>query len=275
MHDAAAAMDLPRVSFLAEDEPAPFELVNPAGGARLLLVCDHASSFVPRRLGRLGLDEAQLARHIAWDIGAGELARALARRLDAPALLSGFSRLVIDPNRRLDDPTSIVQISDGTVVPGNRDLAPAARAARVEDLFRPYHAAVDREIARLAARAPVPAVISVHSFTPVMKGEARPWQVGVLWDRDPRLPLPLLERLRADGLEVGENQPYSARGGNGYTLEAQAAPRGLPHVLIEVRQDLIDTRHGVADWARRLGDALGEVLRPMGVLAAAGAGDGG
>jgi len=245
---------------LAPDEPRPFELVNGAGRAPLLLLCDHATRFIPRALGRLGLDEAALARHIAWDIGIAEVTRRLAARLDAPAVLSHFSRLVVDPNRPLDNPTLMPEISDGTVVPGNRDLDGAARQARVDTFHRPYHAAIAGLLDALLDEGRVPALVSMHSFTPVMHGVARPWEIGVLWNRDPRLPLPLMERLRAAGFVVGDNEPYSGADGHGYTQHTHADRRGLANVLIEVRQDLIDSEAGAALWADRLCAALEAVL---------------
>jgi len=245
---------------LAPDEPAPYEVFNEAGSAPILLVCDHAAHFLPRAVGTLGLSEAELSRHIAWDIGIAEVTRALATRLDAPAVLSHFSRLLIDPNRALDDPTLIPRLSDGVIVPGNCDLSPAARQARIDGFHRPYHRAIGRLLDDMIARGPAPAVISMHSFTPVMKGAERPWQVCVLWNQDPRIPIPLLAGLRGQGLCVGDNEPYSGRDGHGYTLHVQAEPRGLANVLIELRQDLIDTRHGAGAWADRLGQALAAVL---------------
>jgi predicted N-formylglutamate amidohydrolase len=253
-------------ALLAEDEPAPFERVNPAGAAPLLLLCDHATNFLPRAFRSLGLDQAQLARHIAWDIGVAEVTRELARRLDAPAILSHFSRLIVDPNRPLDDPTLIPQIGDGIVVPGNRNLSPEARGRRLETFHRPYHQAIEQSLDAMAARGPGPAVVSMHSFTPVMKGFERPWQVGVLWNRDPRLPQPLMAKLRAQGIAVGDNEPYSGRGGCGHTLQTHADRRGLPNVLIELRQDLIDTHHAAAQWSALLAKALTEVARDQGIL---------
>jgi predicted N-formylglutamate amidohydrolase len=245
---------------LAPEEPGPYEVRNQAGRAPVLFLCDHATRFVPRALGDLGLSEAELSRHVAWDIGIAELTRALAARLDAPAVLSHFSRLVVDPNRALDDPTLIPQLSDGVIVPGNRDLSTEARQARIRTFHRPYHAAVARMLDAMVARGPAPALISMHSFTPVMKGVERPWQIGILWNRDARLPLPLIARLSAQGLAVGDNEPYSGRDNHGYSLHVHAEPRGLANVLIEVRQDLIDTHHGAGEWADRLFQALAAVL---------------
>ncbi len=248
-------------ALLGPSDPPPFELFNPEGTAPLMFVCDHAGRAIPAALGRLGLEETALARHIAWDIGIAELTRELARRLGAPAALSSYSRLVIDCNRRLDDPTSIPPVSDRVPVPANQALTPAARQARAEACFHPYHRAVDRLLDGFSARAIRPAVISMHSFTPVFQGFERPWHVGVLWDRDPRLPPPLMAALAEEpGLVVGDNQPYSGRDRHGYSIPAHAEARGLAHALLEVRQDLIDTRHGVADWAGRLERALRRAL---------------
>jgi predicted N-formylglutamate amidohydrolase len=260
MSDAELPSERADPTLLAPDEPAPVEILNQDGTAPVLLICDHATNFIPRAFRSLGLDQAQLARHITWDIGVAEVTRDLARRLDAPAVLSHFSRLLVDPNRRLDDPTLIPQIGDGVVVPGNRDLSPEAREARIGTFYAPYHAAVAGMLDAMAARGPGPAVVSMHSFTPVMKGVERPWQIGVLWNDDDRLPLPVIARLRAQGLAVGDNQPYTGRGGHGCTLHVHAEPRGLANVLIEMRQDLIDTHHGAAQWSALLARVLAEVL---------------
>ena len=246
---------------LGPDDPPPVTVLNPQAVGPLLLVCDHASRAIPHSLENLGLREEQLGRHIAYDIGAAALTRRLAERFSATAVLSGYSRLVIDPNRDLEDPTAIPVISDGVVIPGNRALDAAAQAQRVDAVFRPYQEAVGREVARVRARGQVPILLSVHSFTPEMRGVARPWHIGVLWDRDPRLPIPLLNALRADGRwRVGDNEPYSGRDTTGGTVETHATPAGYPNALLEVRQDLIDGDAGVALWAQVLGDALEPLL---------------
>ncbi|HEX7005503.1 MAG TPA: N-formylglutamate amidohydrolase [Alphaproteobacteria bacterium] len=248
-------------ALLEPGDPPAVEVVNPQGGSPLLLLCDHASNAVPRALDRLGLDEAVLRLHVAWDIGAAEVARRLAARFDAPLALSGFSRLVIDCNRRPGHPASIPVVSDGIAIPGNRDLDDDAVERRRAACFRPYHEAVERLIAGFAARKVVPAVLSIHSFTPVFGGVPRPWHVGVLWNRDPRIPERLLAGLGADPrLVVGDNQPYDARDDHGYSMKRHAEDAGLPHALIEIRQDLIDTRHGAEEWAYRIGDALSPIL---------------
>jgi predicted N-formylglutamate amidohydrolase len=232
------------------DIEAPvFRLLRPEGDSGLLLVCDHASNAIPAAFGTLGLSQADRAAHIAWDIGAAALTEALSQKLGAPALLANFSRLVADPNRGLDDPTLIVALSDGRFVPGNRNLTPAERAARIAHYYAPYHAAIDHAIARAQSAGVAPVLLAIHSFTPHWRGVARPWHLGVLWNKDARVVRPLLARLRAEGrYVVGDNEPYSGEL-TGDTLDRHATARGLAHALIEVRQDLIDKPAGVASLA--------------------------
>ena len=253
-------MPSPEPALLGPDDPAPLELCE-AGGGPVLLTCDHASHAVPRALAGLGLAAGLLERHIGWDIGAAAVTRRLARALAAPAILSGYSRLVIDCNRDPAEASSIPEISDGIAVPGNRGLTPEARAARRRACFDPYHGAIAAWLdARLAA-GQVPALLSIHSFTPAMDGVARPWQIGILWDADPRIPRPLLAALRADAsLTVGDNEPYSARDPAGYTVRHHAVARGLPHVAIELRQDLVASAAGAEAWAARLAAVLAPIL---------------
>jgi predicted N-formylglutamate amidohydrolase len=246
---------------LRPGDPPPVEFANPQGRSPVLLVCDHASRAVPRALDGLGLAPQRLAQHIGWDIGAAAVTRRLARRLDAPAVLAGYSRLVVDCNRDPDDPTSMPEASDGVAVPRNGGLTPEARAARLAAIFAPYHEAVAAELDAIARRGMLPALLSIHSFTPVMNGEARPWHVGVLWDDDPRIAVPLLAALGADpALAVGDNQPYSAREPAGYTVRHHAVRRGIPHVAIELRQDLVAAAAGAEAWAERLAAALQPIL---------------
>jgi predicted N-formylglutamate amidohydrolase len=259
--NSETAQDLTAGNLLLPGDPPPFELVNPDGKARLVLFSDHAGRAIPQRLGTLGLRQAELDRHIGWDIGVAKLARKLAEALDAPAVLAGYSRLVIDCNRRLDDPTSIAQESDRVPVPGNRGLSAADRKARQEAIFHPYHAAISDVIARKRREGPAPAILSLHSFTPQMNGFRRPWHVGILWNRDPRLPVPLMARLmREDGVVVGDNEPYSGKDEHGYSTIAHAETQGLPHGLIEMRQDLIGDDAGIARWAELLIRVLKDVL---------------
>jgi predicted N-formylglutamate amidohydrolase len=255
---------------LSASDPPVFELSHPSGTAPVLLTCDHASSRVPAALAQLGLTDVALAQHIGWDIGAAAVTRLLAPMLDAPAVLAGYSRLVIDCNRHPNDPSSIPSESDGIAIPGNASLDAAARRERRALLFDPYHAAIDQQLARLGTGGRAPAVISMHSFTPQMKGFARPWHIGVLWDGEGRIAKPLLAALRAelDPALVGDNLPYSAREPVGFTQRHHAYDRGLPHVAIELRQDLIAEEAGAAAWAERLARLLKPILATPGLYVA-------
>ena len=248
---------------------APFvELVRPSGRPDLLLLADHAGNAVPPELGDLGLPAEERARHIAFDIGIEPLARRLADLLDAPALLNHCSRLVIDPNRRPGEPSSIPERSDGTLVPGNLGLDPAARADRVRRFFLPYHRAIARRIAEGRRAGIVPVLLALHSFTPRLSGgPERPWQVGVLRRGDDRLARPMLEALRARGdLVVGDNVPYSGADAFGFTLEFHAQRTRLPHLMLEIRQDEIGTEPRADAWAELLAGCLRPLLpRPHGL----------
>ena len=227
----------------------------------ILLLCDHATNRVPSYVGDLGLSEADMNRHIAYDVGAEGVTRALAQRLRAPALFSTFSRLVIDPNRGEDDPTLIMKLYDGSIIPGNRQ-ADGAEATRRLDLFhRPYHGAITSAIDSALGAGVEPRIVSIHSFTPGLRGRPpRPWHVGVLWDRDERLSRPLITRLQAErDLCVGDNEPYSGQLAED-CLNRHGTKRGLPHVLIEIRNDLIETKEGQAEWAERLESVLADIL---------------
>jgi len=248
---------------LQPDDPPAFSAVNPDGRAPLLLVCDHASAAVPRRLAGLGVAARDLQLHIAYDIGAAAVARLLARRFDAPLLLSGYSRLVIDCNRKLGDPTSIPPVSDAVPIPGNQDLSDADRRARADELFAPYPGAIDRQLDAMVRRGAPPCFVAVHSFTAIFAGFRRPWQIGALWNQDGRIAQPLIAHLARAGLCVGDNQPYSGRDGHGYTLRAHAEARGLPHLTLEIRQDLINHPHGIAAWAALLYDAFAPIVASL------------
>ncbi len=254
---------------LGPDDPAPVELCHAKGRERVVLVCDHASRAVPRGLDSLGLADDIIAQHIGWDIGAAEVARHLAKYLDAPAILCGYSRLVIDCNRAPDNPGSIPPVSDGIAIPGNASVSEAERLARRAAIFEPYHAAIAAQVAALTTKDVVPVVIAIHSFTPEMNGFKRPWHVGVLWDRDGRIAQPLLGALQNEaGVVVGDNEPYSAREPEGYTPEHHAASRGLPHVAIELRQDLLLQEIGCVEWAQRLARCLEPILEKPSLYAA-------
>jgi predicted N-formylglutamate amidohydrolase len=240
-------------------DPAHVELFHPTGRASILIVCDHAGKLVPGGLERLGISEEALSRHIGWDIGAADVARRLAHRLDAPAVLNHVSRLLIDANRRPGTPTSVPEISDGCVVPGNQGLDTEAVVERVVDYFLPYHREIARRIGRFRRKGVVPVLIAIHSFTPHMNGLDRPWQIGVVWRGDTRLSAPALEALSARGdLVVGDNQPYSGLREFGFTVEFHAQRPRLPHVMLEIRQDEIDT----AEKAVRFADILHAALDP-------------
>ncbi len=246
--------------FLGPDDPPAFEIVNSRGAASAVLLCDHASNRVPAGLASLGLPDAELMRHIAWDIGIAAVTRHLARLLDSPAVLSGFSRLVIDCNRRLRDVQSIPETSDGTVIPGNRNATPQDVEDRIRHCFAPYHEAASRMISGIEARWRPPAVIFMHSFTPSLNGAMRPWHVGVLWERDGRMALPALDALRErGGLVVGDNEPYSALEPRGYSMPRHASRDGRPSLQFEIRQDLIADEAGAGTWAGIIAD----VLRPL------------
>jgi predicted N-formylglutamate amidohydrolase len=245
---------------LGPGEPAPYEVVNPEGRAAVLLVCDHASARLPAALGDLGLAGVDRARHIAWDIGAADATRRLAALFDAPAILCGYSRLVVDCNRRLDDATLMPVVSDGSVVRGNQSLGAHEREARLDAIYRPYHEAIARRLDQWRPDAE-PVVLSIHSCTPVMSGVARPWHIGVCWEDDLRVAGPVMEALRRRGdVHVGDNQPYALDRREDYTVPVHAADRGLRHLQVEFRQDLIDATPKAHRWADILAEALRAVL---------------
>jgi predicted N-formylglutamate amidohydrolase len=242
---------------LAADEPLPAAVYNAGGVSPLLLVADHAGNATPRALGRLGVAAPEWQRHIAFDIGIAGVGRILADTLDAMLIQQNYSRLVIDCNRPPGAPTSIPEISELTPIPGNVGLSEAEKEARADEIFRPYHARIEVELEhrRLAGRAT--ALIALHSFTPVFKGVSRGWHVALLYNRDPHFAHRLLALLREEpGLVVGDNQPYFVSDTTDYTIPVHGERRGLPHALIEIRQDLIAEASGQRKWA----DILARVL---------------
>lgn len=232
--------------------------------SRWLITCDHATNRVPDWVGGgdLGIASADMARHIAYDVGAAGLTRALARRMDAPAILSDFSRLVIDPNRGEDDPTLLMRLYDGTVIPANRDADAAERERRLDRLHRPYHAA----LGALAARHPARCLCAIHSFTPQLRGRPpRPWQVGILYSHhDARLGPAMVAACRDQGWITGENQPYDGHL-DGDSIDRHGLAHGRPNMLIEVRNDLIASPEGQALWAERLAPVIERVLSESGL----------
>lgn len=248
---------------LTASDPPPLEVINPAGDASLVLCCDHASNAVPAHMAGLGLPRSELDRHIGWDIGAAAVTRHLAARFGCPAFLSGYSRLIIDCNRPLDSPTSIPAESDGTLVPANQRLGDAERRLRQAFFFAPYHQAIACFLERqLAAGGTIPIFVSMHSFTPVMKGVARPWQLGLLFEHDRRLVAPLRRAFLAldPSLTIGENEPYAIKGPSDYSIPVHGERRGLPHIELEARQDLIESETGAARLAELIARALDAVL---------------
>lgn len=238
-------------------ETSSFEIIAGNNAAGLVLLADHATNRLPAEYGLLGLPQSAFARHIAYDIGVEALVRRLAMRLGVLAVLSCFSRLLIDPNRGEDDPTLIMKISDGAIIPGNHPMTPQEWETRLNRFHRPYHRAVSQTIADVsAASGKAPLVISIHSYTPAWKGVPRPWHAAVLWDSDPRAVTPLIEALEGSGdILVGDNEPYDGAL-RGDTMFRHCMETGIAHALIEVRQDLIGDDSGVAEWDARLGPIL-------------------
>ena len=223
---------------------------------KFLIICDHASNFVPPELDGLGLPKADLARHIAYDIGAFEVAQRIAEELTCPLVASQFSRLLIDPNRGLDDPTLVMKLSDGAIIPANCEVDPfrnaAAWQARIDDYYTPYNQAIEQALMAAEAAGQVPIVLSVHSFTPHWRGQERPWQAAVLWDKDDRLRDVMVDYMaRRKNICFGDNEPYSGQLKND-CLYRHGTKKGLPHALIELRQDEIEDVAGQERWAAHM-----------------------
>lgn len=244
-----------------DTDPPPFQIIPAFGASRapssLVVICDHASSFIPERYGDLGLATEDRISHIAWDLGAEAVARLLAARLNASLILAGASRLLVDCNRAPGDAGWMPEVSCGIAVPGNQGLSLEEKTYRRRTWYDPYHNAIAQHLGDIVASGGIPIVIALHSFTPHMCGaDLRPWHVGVLWNRDERLSRPVIERLRLqDGLVVGDNQPYSAQEFN-HTLDTHAGRAGFPHISFEIRQDLIAEQPGIDQWATMLSGAL-------------------
>ncbi len=261
----ASTQELPPL--IGPDDPLPVSIINESGTARLLLTGDHVSNAFPRVMNNLGLEDWVLERHVACDIGTRNLLNHLSQRLDAPAVLAGYSRLLVDLNRSLEDPSVMPEVSDFIPIPGNQNLNREQKALRVHSFYTPYREAIDDMLYRLRTRDQVPALIAIHSFTPVMSGQRRPWHIGILWDKDPRIPVPLIKRLRShpENLIIGDNQPYSGKHPADYTIDHHGEAAGLPHVSVEFRQDLIDTDAGAERWASILAEALSDILADPGL----------
>ncbi|MGH8037385.1 MAG: N-formylglutamate amidohydrolase [Stenotrophomonas sp.] len=247
------ALPLATGPLLGDSDPAPFTVLHPGGRSPYVLIADHAGQQVPAALADLGLRQAELDRHIGWDIGIAGVTRALAGLLDAWAITQTYSRLVIDCNRPLASPTLMPERSDNTLVPGNVGLSPAQRQQRIDEIHAPYHARIAAELdARTEQQRPT-LLVMMHSFTPQMNDVPRPWHAGVLYHQDTRLAHALLQALRDEGdLVVGDNEPYSVSSTSDYAVPVHGEGRGLLHVELEIRQDLIADAAGQQAWAERL-----------------------
>jgi predicted N-formylglutamate amidohydrolase len=249
-------------SLIGPGDPPAHQIINNQGKAQVLLVGDHASNLIPASLNNLGLDPEALEQHIAYDIGTRKLVHHLSEHLNAPAVLAGYSRLVVDLNRSLEDSSVMPEVSDKILIPGNQNMSATHRSQRIHDFYTPYRKAIDTALRGFRQRGVVPALIAIHSFTPEMAGFSRPWHAGILWDKDPRIPLPLMRNLRAhpDGFNIGDNEPYSGKHPADYTIDHHAEAAGIPHVSIEIRQDLVDSEDGAERWATILHEALRDIL---------------
>ncbi len=258
---------------IAADEPPPVEILAAAADP-FVFVCEHASNRMPRALGDLGLPAEAFDRHIAFDPGAAALTQGLARRFGGAAVLQAYSRLVIDCNREPSLGDAITTLSEETAIPGNEGLGAAQRAARIEAVWTPFHGAIERLMdARIAAGRPT-VLVTLHSFTPVYRGIARPWHVGIIQADDRRLADPMLAALAADpALVVGDDEPYSAKDNVDYTIRRHGRNRGLPHVMIEVRNDLLRTREAIDGWIDRIGNALTASAATLGIAVQKDGGD--
>jgi predicted N-formylglutamate amidohydrolase len=257
--DSSAAADSAAGAYrlLGDDEPPPFLEVGRQGKSNFVIVVDHASRRIPRRLKDLGLPEAELRRHIAWDIGALGVARQVAAALDAPLLAQNYSRLVIDCNRDPKVPSSIPLLSEASEIPGNVGLSEAEITARRVEIFEPYHRQVRELLDERAAAGRPTILVAQHSMTNIYHGVTRPMHAAVLYNRDRRFAGLMLDMLRREpGLVVADNEPYFVSDDTDYTIPRHGEARGLPHVEIEIRQDLVSDEAGQTEWARRISQAL-------------------
>jgi predicted N-formylglutamate amidohydrolase len=246
-------------TLLLPDEPSPFIVLNETSKSPVLLVCDHASRRFPRRLGDMGLDPVARRCHLALDIGASALTEKVADQLGVTAVLCQYSRLIVDCNRQLMDPGAFLEFGDGVVIPGNRNLRAADKKVRAAEIYWPYHNAISAQIERIHSLASTPILVSIHSFTPVLNGESRHWEMGVLWDTDRITAEIFLYDLRGSGYVVGDNEPYSGKSPQDFTIDHHAESATLPHVGVEIRQDLIDNPDGVATIAELLQKVIGSL----------------
>ena len=253
------------VELLSPSEPTPYRVMNPLAESPILLVCDHASCHFPASLGDLGLDPFARRCHLAVDIGAGPLTERLAESLGTTAVLAQYSRLVVDCNRQLLDPSAFLVFGDGIFVPGNSNLRQADKDRRSEAIYWPYHGAISDQLVRLRAIGPPPLFVSVHSFTPVLNGTSRPWQMGVLWDADEEVARIMIDELGSAGYKVGDNEPYTGKAPQDLTVDHHGEEVGLRHAAVEVRQDLISDDPGIDEVAAVLHRAIETILERIGM----------
>jgi len=253
------------IALLSRGEPTPYRVINPVAETSMLLVCDHASCLFPQALGDMGLDPFARRCHLAVDIGAGALTERLAHSLGVTAVLAQYSRLVVDCNRQLLDPSAFLVFGDGIFVPGNSNLSDADKKRRSDAIYWPYHDAISGQVRRLRTIGPPPLFVSIHSFTPVLNGIARGWDMGVLWDADEEVARIMLDELRGAGYAVGDNEPYSGKAPQDFTVDHHAEAAGLRHAAIEIRQDLIDDESGVEEIAALLHSILAQVPERIGL----------
>ncbi len=250
-----------QAGLLSDNDPPPFYLHNGNGVVGFLFTGDHTGNTIPIKLKQMGLREEELSRHITFDIGTREVILRMAESFDAPAIMGNYSRLVVDLNRRLDDPSAFPELVDNIPIPENQQLGDLKRQERIDSVYNPYHNAIDTQLKKFAHNNVVPALISIHSFTPVLMGEVRECHMGVLWDKDDRIALPLIQRLRENAdIVVGDNEPYSGRHMANFTIDHHAEPAGLPYVGIEIRQDLLRSTERIRRWSDILKDALDPIL---------------
>ncbi len=259
MSDVAGEIESKSGALLGSGDPAPVEIYQPTGKSRFLILCDHSDKIIPKKLGNLGLPQSEIERHIGWDIGIAGVVRGMADALDAVAILQPYSRLVIDCNRFPGGGTSIPTISENTEIPGNDRLTAEEMAARRSEIFAPYHAAIIAELDKRKAAGEHTMLVSMHSFTPVYKGVARPWHVGTLYNRNAWLAGIVFELLSKEkDLVVGDNEPYAVADEFDYSIPVHGEQRNLPHVGIEIRQDLIAPEVGQREWAARMAQVFAE-----------------
>lgn len=246
---------------LGENDPPPFYLYNGNGVANALFTGDHTGNTIPTKLKQMGLGEEELSKHITFDLGTREVILRIAECFDAPAIMGNYSRLVVDLNRGLHDPSAFPELVDNIPIPENQQLGNLKRQERIKSIYDPYHNAIDTQLKKFAHKNIVPALISIHSFTPILMGEVRECHIGVLWDKDDRIAHPLIHRLRENtNIIVGDNEPYSGQHIADFTIDHHAETAGIPHVGIEIRQDFLQSPEGICRWSDILKDALDPIL---------------